>query len=124
LILALVDDLFFRNLIEESARSEGERCLILKEETEIEEALRKEIPKVLLMDVGVSNVDVPSLIEKLKQNSTTRTISLVVFGSSIRGDLMQDARELGADQVLPKASFKQQLPEIIRRYQKKKDLYT
>ena len=78
MILALVDDLFFRNLIEESARKEGERCLVLKEEAEIEEALRKEIPKVLLMDVGVSNVDVPSLIEKLKQNAATRTISLVV----------------------------------------------
>jgi CheY-like chemotaxis protein len=119
LILALVDDLFFRNLIEESARSEGERCLILTEETMLNEALLQEKPQVVFMDVGVSAVDVPSFIEKLKQNSATRTIPLVVFGSSIRGDLMQDARELGADQVLPKASFKQQLPEIIRRYQKR-----
>ena len=119
MILAIVEDSFFQKLIEKSARQEGERCLILKEEDEVETALRKEIPKVILMDVGVSSIDMPSLIEKLKQNSATRAIALVVFGSSIRGDLMQDARELGADQVLHKASFKQQLPEIIRRYQKK-----
>ena len=119
MILALDEDASFRKMIEEAARQEGERCLVVNAETAFEEALRQEIPKVILMDVGVFMVDVPSLIEKLKFNQTTRKISLVVFGSSIRGDLMQDARELGADQVLPKASFKQQLPEIIRRYQKK-----
>jgi CheY-like chemotaxis protein len=119
LILVIVEDLFFEKFIAECANQEGERYLILKEEAALEEALGREIPKVLLMDVGVSAVDVPTLIEKMKLNPVTRMIPLVVFGSSIRGDLMQDARELGADQVLPKASFKQQLPELIRRYQKK-----
>lgn len=119
MILAIVEDAFFQKTIEESARQEGERCLVVNEEALFDQALLAEKPKVVLMDVGVSGVDIPSLIEKLKLNQTTRNISLVVFGSSIRADLMQDARELGADQVLHKASFKQQLPEIIRRYQKK-----
>jgi CheY-like chemotaxis protein len=119
LILAIVEDLFFEKLIAECASREGERCLFFKEESAVEAALAQETPKVLLLDVGSSTVDIPSFIEKLKRNPATRPIALVVFGSSIRGDLMQDARELGADQVLPKASFKQQLPELIRRYQKK-----
>jgi CheY-like chemotaxis protein len=119
LILALVEDASFQKMIQDAARHEGENCLVVKEEASFDDVLRQEKPKVILMDVGVFMVDVPSLIEKLKFNQNTRDISLVVFGSSIRGDLMQDARELGADQVLPKASFKHQLPEIIRRYQKK-----
>lgn len=119
MILAIVEDPFFEKMIADCAVQEGERCLILKDEAAAEAALAWETPKVLLLDVGSSTVDIPSFIEKLKQNPNTRTISLVVFGNSIRADLMQDARELGADQVLPKAAFKQQLPEIIRRYQKK-----
>jgi CheY-like chemotaxis protein len=119
LILAIVEDLFFQKLIADCAIQEGERCLILKEEASVDEVLAREKPKLLLLDVGSSTVDIPSFIEKLKQNPNTRTLPMIVFGSSIRGDLMQDARELGADQVLPKAAFKQQLPEIIRRYQKK-----
>jgi CheY-like chemotaxis protein len=119
LILAIVEDFFFEKLIADCAVREGERCLVLKDEAAVDEALAQEKPKVLLLDVGSSTVDIPSFIEKLKQNPNTRTVPLVVFGSSIRADLMQDARELGADQVLPKAAFKQQLPEIIRRYRNK-----
>ena len=119
MILAIVEDPLFEKMIEECAAQEDERCLVLKEEAAVEKALTRETPKVLLLDVGSSTVDIPSFIEKLKQNPNTRTIPLVVFGNSIRADLMQDARELGADQVLPKAAFKQQLPEMIRRYQKK-----
>ena len=119
MILVLVEDVFFGKMIEECARREGETCWIVSEETVLEEILSRETPKVLLLDVGSSLVDVPSFIEKLKLNPFTRTLPLIVFGNSIRADLMQDARELGADQVLPKASFKQQLPELIRRYQKK-----
>ena len=119
MILAIVEDLLFGKMIAERAAQEGEPCLIFKEQEAFEEALAHQTPKFLLLDVGSSTVDVPTFIEKLKQNKATRTVPLVVFGNSIRADLMQDARELGADQVLPKASFKQQLPELIRRYQKK-----
>ncbi len=119
MILAIIEDPLFEKLIADCAVREGERCLVLKDETAVDEALSEETPKVLLLDVGSSTVDIPSFIEKLKQNPNTRAVPLVVFGNSIRADLMQDARELGADQVLPKAAFKQQLPEIIRRYQKK-----
>jgi CheY-like chemotaxis protein len=119
LIFAIVEDAGFRKLLEDCALAENEGCLILKTEEELEEALLQETPKVLVIDMGVSLVDAPTWIEKVKLNPATRTIPIVVFGNSLRADLMQDARELGVDLALPKASFRQQLPEIIRRYQKK-----
>ena len=118
MIFALVEDPQFAKLIGDSADQENEDCLILKTEEELEEALVQETPKVFIIDMGVSLVDAPTLIEKLKLNPATRTIPIVVYGNSLRADLMQDARELGVDLALPKASFKQQLPEIIRCYQK------
>lgn len=119
MIFAVIQEALFQEMIEQTARQEGERCLVLGNEESIEAALQEEMPGLLLMDIGISTLDGPTFIEKLKQNPATRNIPLIVFGSSIRADLMQDARELGADQVLPKASFRHQLPEIIRRYQKK-----
>lgn len=118
MIFAVIQDALFQEMIEQAVRQEGERCLILADEETLEAALQEETPRVLLMDIGIPSLDGPTFIEKFKQNPATRNIPLVVFGNSIRGDLMQDARELGADQVLPKASFRQQLPEIIRRYSK------
>ena len=106
-------------MIEKAIQRESQQCLILDGEETLEAAIQKGTPQVLLLDICISTLDGPSFVEKFKQNAATRDIPLVVFGGSIRADLLEDARELGADQVLPKSAFREQLPEIIRRYSKR-----
>ena len=70
------------------------------------------------MDLGFSD-DTCELIQKLKRNSATRAIPLVAFGDSLRADLLQDARQAGADLVLAKSAFRDQFPSLLKRFDKK-----
>jgi PleD family two-component response regulator len=118
MIIALVNDLNFQELIEKSFEAEKAKCLVIAEEEILLAALNEVTPEALLIDIGLSTLDGTALIQKLKQNPATRSIPIVAFGNQLRADLMQDAKEMGADLVLPKSAFREQLPELIRHYDK------
>ena len=118
MIFAVLNEIVFQEMIEQAAAEEKADCLFISEEETLFASFQEVTPEVVLMDLGLSTLDAPALIQKLKQNPATRSISIVAFGNSLRADLMQDAKEMGADLVLPKAAFRDKLPELIRHYDK------
>lgn len=116
MILAVVTDDLFKGTIEEAAKSETKDCLVLTEEETLWAALQEGTPGAIFLEIGISVFDGPELIQKLKQNPSTRKIPIVVFGNSLRADLLQDAQEAGADLMLTKSAFRQQMRELIRHY--------
>ena len=116
MIIAMVNDRSFAQKIEEAAAREGSVCLFLGDEETLWAALSEGTPDVLLIDIGITAFDGPELIQKLKQNPATRNIPIVAFGTSLRADLLQDARELGADKILAKSAFREQITGLIRHY--------
>lgn len=116
MILAIVNEEIFKETIEKAAQGKSKDSLILAEEETLWAALQEGTPDVIFLEVGISTLDGPELIQKLKRNPSTQKIPLVVFGNSLRADLLQDAKELGADLVLPKAAFREQLSELLRHY--------
>lgn len=101
----------------ETASQEAEKdCLILAEEETLWAALQEGTPGAIFLEIGGSIPDGAELIQKLKRNSATRRIPIVAFGNSLRVDLLQDAKEAGADLVLAKAAFREQLPGLMRHY--------
>ena len=119
MILAVTTDAVFGELIEKAVREKQAPGLVLTDEEAFGAALQEDTPAVVFVDVGSLALDAPALIQKLKQNPSTRSIPIVAFGNSLRADLLQDAKEMGADLVLPKSAFQQQLPEMISHYLKK-----
>ncbi len=79
-------------------------------------ALTEQRPKALFVDVTSMDLDGVEAVETIKRDSSARTLPLVAFGNSLRADRLQDAQEAGADLVLPRAAFHDQLSGIIRRY--------
>jgi CheY-like chemotaxis protein len=118
LIIVLAGEVLFMEMIEKTAREESTDCLILNDEEAFWVALQEETPKVVFLETGFSSFDAPELVQKLKRNPSTRGIQVVVFGNSLRADLLQDAQEAGADLVLPKSAFREQVRELIRHYDK------
>lgn len=116
MVLAVLQDPVFRGLIEIAARDESMSVTFLDDEPALQTFLQKEKPQVILFDVSIPTLDGPTFIESFKQDPATKTIPLVVFGSSIRADLIQDAKELGVILALPKSAFREQLKSILRRY--------
>ncbi len=118
MIIAMVQEALSREMIEKAAESESVECLCLSEEETLLAALQEGNPGVIFIEIGLVSLDGPSLVQKLKQNPSTRKIPIVAFGNSLRADLLQDAKELGADLALPKSAFREQLPGLVRHYSK------
>ena len=116
MIVAFAGETFFKELIEQAAEAEGKDCLVVADEETLQAVLQEATPGAIFMEVGVLGQDASDLIQKLRQNQATRRIPLVAFGNSLRADLLQDAKEAGADLVLPKSAFREQLPELLRHY--------
>ena len=114
----IIEDIYFQEMILKAAEEKDALCLFLKEEKAFWDALQEGIPEVILIEIGISSLDGPGLIQKLKQNPSTKGIPLIAFGGSLRADLLQDAREMGADKALSKSAFREQLTGIIRHYSK------
>ncbi len=118
MILVLTADSTLQGQIEKAALAEQKETLFLSDEDAAWAALRETTPELLLVDLAIASLDAPSVIERLKNNPATAKIPLVAFGNSLRADLLQDAKEAGADQALPRSAFNHQLPELIRHYGK------
>ncbi|HTC22433.1 MAG TPA: hypothetical protein VK859_16380 [bacterium] len=118
MIIAIVQETLSQEMIEEAAEGESVECLCLVEEETLQAALQEGTPGVIFIEIGLAALDGPSLVQKLKQNPSTRKIPIVAFGNSLRADLLQDAKELGSDLVLAKSAFRAQLPGLIRHYSK------
>ena len=116
MILVLTADPALQDQIEKAAGAENQETLFSSDEDVALAALQETTPELLLVDLAIATLDAPSVIERLKHNPATAKIPLVAFGNSLRADLLQDAKEAGADQALPRAAFNQQLSELIRHY--------
>lgn len=116
MILVLTADPALQEQIEKAAEAENQETLFLSDEDVALAALQETTPELLLVDLAIATLDAPSVIERLKHNPATAKIPMVAFGNSLRADLLQDAKEAGADQALPRSAFNHQLLELIRHY--------
>ncbi len=65
------------------------------------------------LDLGEDGL---GLIEKVKAHDDT--IAVVAFGSHVAADMLEAARQRGADYVMPRSSFTANLPQIVEQFGK------
>ena len=116
MIIVLTGGTLFQGTIEEAAAANSVELWVLAEEDPFWATLQEGTPDAVFVETGFSSLDAGEIVQKLKSNASTRRIPVVVFGDSLRADLLQDAKEAGADLVLPKAAFREQLPGLFRHY--------
>jgi len=110
-VLALVDDLFFRAKIIETARHVGvELACFATPQDLVDEALAKP-PAVVIMDLNARNDPISALEQLARGNS----IPLVAFLSHVQTDLAERARQAGCTEVMPRSQFSKELPTILAR---------
>lgn len=112
--LALTADLIFASRIQGAARSAGVPVRIVRTGEEVVESARAEAPRVILLDLEARRVNIVGVIEKLRADEATASVPIVVFGPHVEGEALVAAREAGADRVLARSAFVQQLPRLVR----------
>jgi CheY-like chemotaxis protein len=114
-VLAVVDDLLFTVKISDAAKRAGLDAEFLKSEKDLLEKA-KEQPLLIILDLNCNSVNTLKLISKLKGNVDFKNISLIGFLSHIQGELKMQAQEAGANMVMARSAFSQNLQQILRRH--------
>jgi CheY-like chemotaxis protein len=115
-ILAVVDDLLFTVKISDAAKRAGLDAEFVKSEKDVIEKATHEKPLLIIFDLNNSSVPSLELIAKLKSDGDLRHISLIGYLSHVQGELKQKAQEAGANIVMARSAFSQNLPQILKRH--------
>jgi CheY-like chemotaxis protein len=114
-VLAVLEDLFFTVKINESAKRAGLPVEFVKSERDVLEKA-KGLPALIIIDLNYAGVDSLKLVQQLKSESDTRSISVLGYLSHVQGELKQKAQEAGCNMVLARSAFSQNLPQILKRH--------
>jgi PleD family two-component response regulator len=115
-ILAVVDDLLFTVKISDAAKRAGLDAEFVKSEKDVMEKAAHEKPLLIILDLNNNSVQPLELIAKLKSDGDLRHISLIGYLSHVQGELKQKAQEAGANIVMARSAFSQNLPQILKRH--------
>ena len=114
-VLAVVSDLFFSVKITDAAKRAGMQVEFVMDSKEVlEKALLK--PALIIFDLNFDGIQPLKLIGKLKGNSDYKGVSLIGYLSHVQVELKQKAQEAGADMVMARSAFSQNLPQILKRH--------
>ena len=115
-ILAVVEDLLFTVKISDAAKRAGLDVEFVKSERDVIDKATQEKPLLVILDLNFNAVEPLQLISKLKGNGDLKQISLIGYLSHVQGELKQQAQEAGANIVMARSAFSQNLPQILKRH--------
>lgn len=115
-ILAVVDDLMFTVKINDAAKRNGFEALFLKSEKDVLEKITDAAPPLIIIDLNSNSVEPLKLISAIKGSAEHKRINVIGYLSHVQGELKQQAQEAGADMVMARSAFSQNLLQILKRY--------
>ena len=115
-ILAVVEDLLFTVKISDAAKRAGLEVEFVKSEQDVIEKATNEKPLLIILDLNFSAVQPLKLISKVKSNGEMKQISVIGYLSHVQGELKQQAQEAGANIVMARSAFSQNLQQILKRH--------
>lgn len=115
-ILAVVEDLLFTVKIGDAAKRAGLDVEFVKSERDVIDKATQEKPLLVILDLNFGAVQPLRLISKLKSNGDTKPISVIGYLSHVQGELKQQAQDAGANIVMARSAFSQNLQQILKRH--------
>jgi PleD family two-component response regulator len=115
-ILAVVEDLLFTVKISDAAKRAGLEVEFVKSERDVIDKATQEQPLLIILDLNFSAVQPLKLISKVKGDAQLKPISVIGYLSHVQGELKQQAQEAGANIVMARSAFSQNLPQILKRH--------
>jgi DNA-binding NarL/FixJ family response regulator len=111
ILVACLDDLFFRSKIEATARHLNVPVRFTEARKLLEECRGGECAAVLL-DLS-ANGEPLKAVQSLRADAATRELPIVGFLSHVDRDLARRAEEAGVTRVMPRSQFSESLPDLM-----------
>jgi PleD family two-component response regulator len=115
-ILAVVEDLMFTVKIADAAKRAGLEVEFVKSERDVIEKATEEKPLLVILDLNFDAVQPLKLISQIKSDGEMKQISVIGYLSHVQGELKQQAQEAGANMVMARSAFSQNLQQILKRH--------
>jgi PleD family two-component response regulator len=115
-ILAVVEDLMFTVKIADAAKRAGLEVEFVKSEQDVIQKATEEKPLLIILDLNFNAVEPLKLISQMKSDGEMKQISVIGYLSHVQGELKQQAQEAGANIVMARSAFSQNLQQILKRH--------
>ena len=115
-ILAVVEDLLFTVKISDAAKRTGLDVDFVKSARDVVDKAKQDKPLLIILDLNFTAVEPLELISKLKGDGDLKQISLIGYLSHVQGELKQQAQDAGANIVMARSAFSQNLQQILKRH--------
>lgn len=109
--LVVIDDLIFETKIKSTANAVGARVLLVKPGSAVQRLIESHDPALVIVDLASTNEAGLEAIQAARSHSADQRI--LAYLPHVETELAQRALEHGAHEVLPRARFSQQLPDIL-----------
>ncbi len=112
-IIAVVDDMFFRSKIQAVAEAVGTEISFPRNKDALIQKAREAKPRLIVVDLHNQKIDSAMLATELKADQELRSIQLLGFFSHVQTELQSNAMSAGFDQVIPRSVFARDLSKIL-----------
>ena len=113
MVLVAVDDLLFSSKIRATAKLAGVDLTFARSPEEIIGQAKAIKPALVIFDLNSTKTDPINTISALKADPGLAGIRTMGFASHVHTELIAAARQAGADQVLARSAFADNLAEIL-----------
>ena len=118
MILYCCQDLIFATKIRSTAETLGVPTQAIRDAAAIETLEKPGEVGAVMVDLELGDT-ASQLIERAARELGGAAV--IGFGSHVAREQLQAARDAGADQVLPRSAFTNQLPDLLRRHAQPQD---
>ncbi len=112
--IAVVSDLIFSTKIRGTARALGIDAQIVSTTKALGAALDAGDVRLVIVDMSLAKDEAPAAL-RCGASHASRTTT-VAFYSHVQSELREAAERAGADLILARSQFSEQLPELLRQY--------
>lgn len=111
-VLAAVPDLFFGSKVAGAAGRLGVRVQFASSRKALLDGAASG-PDLVIVDLDAQALDPLGAIREILERGRTSRPRLVAFASHVHGDVLEEARAVGCDQVLTRGALASGLPDLL-----------
>jgi len=113
MIIAVVDDLMFSSKISTVAKAIKVDVVFVRSAEQVFLRIKEKRPSLIIFDLNSARLKPLEIITAIKTNAELQSIRTLGYLSHVNVDLASAARKAGADKVLARSTFSEQLPNIL-----------
>lgn len=111
-VVAAVDDIFFTTRLRAAANDTDVVLDFASSADELETRMDRRTPRLVLVDLNAEGFDGVDIVRQVR-SAVGDDVTVVAFFRHVDTDLKEEATEAGADDVLARRAFVQQIPELL-----------